>query len=283
MPACARTPRCLEAFCWLVPSRVGQLPDRQLSLAQQVEDANPHRIADRAQTRGDQLGELRWDRADEGHRFSTIQPQDCGEPAGGTGTRPDAACAFGLRRSRHDPHRHPRRRHRRHADRQPAAARLRRRRRDRRRRPRRPPRLSARSAVRAVRAGRPGRRSSARAPRSCTTGSSSGSPTSTASRPRADEVHLADGSVLGYDVLVVATGARLVPEETEGARQGRTSSTSTRSRARPRCATRSRASTAAGSSSTRSRCRSSARSRRSSSASSRTGTCAGAACATRSS
>ncbi|MEZ5180053.1 MAG: FAD/NAD(P)-binding oxidoreductase [Acidimicrobiales bacterium] len=32
----------------------------------------------------------------------------------------------------------------------------------------------------------------------------------------ADTVHLADGSTLGYDVLVVATGATLVPEETEG-------------------------------------------------------------------
>ena len=32
----------------------------------------------------------------------------------------------------------------------------------------------------------------------------------------ADEVHLSDGSVLTYDVLVVATGAVLVPEETEG-------------------------------------------------------------------
>jgi len=32
----------------------------------------------------------------------------------------------------------------------------------------------------------------------------------------ADEVHLSDGSVLSYDVLVVATGAVLVPEETEG-------------------------------------------------------------------
>jgi sulfide:quinone oxidoreductase len=32
----------------------------------------------------------------------------------------------------------------------------------------------------------------------------------------ANQVHLADGSVLHYDVLVVATGARLVPEETEG-------------------------------------------------------------------
>ena len=31
-----------------------------------------------------------------------------------------------------------------------------------------------------------------------------------------NEVHLADGTVLGYDVLVVATGAILVPEETEG-------------------------------------------------------------------
>jgi sulfide:quinone oxidoreductase len=32
----------------------------------------------------------------------------------------------------------------------------------------------------------------------------------------ANEVHLTNGDALGYDVLVVATGARLVPEETEG-------------------------------------------------------------------
>ena len=32
----------------------------------------------------------------------------------------------------------------------------------------------------------------------------------------ANEVHLDDGSVLGYDVLIVATGAHLLPEETEG-------------------------------------------------------------------
>jgi len=31
----------------------------------------------------------------------------------------------------------------------------------------------------------------------------------------ADQVHLEDGTVLGYDVLVIATGARLLPEETE--------------------------------------------------------------------
>src|SRR5690242_2413417 len=31
-----------------------------------------------------------------------------------------------------------------------------------------------------------------------------------------DLVHLDDGRELGYDVLVVATGARLLPEETEG-------------------------------------------------------------------
>ncbi len=32
----------------------------------------------------------------------------------------------------------------------------------------------------------------------------------------ADQVHLGDGTALGYDVLVIATGARLLPEETEG-------------------------------------------------------------------
>ena len=32
----------------------------------------------------------------------------------------------------------------------------------------------------------------------------------------ANQVHLADGDPLGYDVLVIATGAVLAPEETEG-------------------------------------------------------------------
>ncbi len=32
----------------------------------------------------------------------------------------------------------------------------------------------------------------------------------------AQEVHSKNGATLGYDVLIVATGARLVPEETEG-------------------------------------------------------------------
>jgi sulfide:quinone oxidoreductase len=32
----------------------------------------------------------------------------------------------------------------------------------------------------------------------------------------ADEVHLGDGTVLGYDALIIASGAELLPEETEG-------------------------------------------------------------------
>src|SRR6476659_8063824 len=32
----------------------------------------------------------------------------------------------------------------------------------------------------------------------------------------AERVHLTDGTVVDYDVLVVATGSRLVPDETEG-------------------------------------------------------------------
>ncbi len=39
---------------------------------------------------------------------------------------------------------------------------------------------------------------------------------STTSISKHDRVHLADGSVLDYDVLVIASGSRLVPEETEG-------------------------------------------------------------------
>ncbi len=59
----------------------------------------------------------------------------------------------------------------------------------------------------------------------------------------AGEVHLRHGIVVGYDVLVIASGARLVPEETAGpgpATAGsRTSSRSTRSRGRRRWPARS--------------------------------------------
>ena len=98
----------------------------------------------------------------------------------------------------------------------------------------------------------------------------------------AERVHLADGSSLPYDVLVVASGAQLQPEETEGCSEPagtRRRSPSTSSTARRSCATRSPASRAGGSSSTSPTCRSSARSRRSSSRSSPTGSCARAACA----
>ena len=84
-----------------------------------------------------------------------------------------------------------------------------------------------------------------------------------------------------YDVLVVASGARLLPEETEGmtgAGWRERVFTFYDRRGRDGAARRARAaSTAAASSSTSSTCRSSARSRRSSSPSSPTGTCASAA------
>ena len=66
--------------------------------------------------------------------------------------------------------------------------------------------------------------------------------------PERDEVLLADGGVLPYDVLVVATGVGLQPEETAGSRRRRAGtspcSPSTRRRAPRRSASRSRTSTA---------------------------------------
>ena len=103
----------------------------------------------------------------------------------------------------------------------------------------------------------------------------------------ANQVHLANGATLDYDVLVVATGAVLVPEETEGLLgPGWMKDVFTfydlegaaRAR-RPARALRRRTSR----SSTSSTCRSSARSRRSSSASSPTGSSASRASATGSS
>ena len=91
-----------------------------------------------------------------------------------------------------------------------------------------------------------------------------------------DEVLLADGSALPYDVLVVATGARLQPEETEGMTGPGWNDrvfTFYEPDSAARCAARSSASTAVGCSSTSSTCRSSARWLRSSSPSSRTGSC----------
>ena len=175
-------------------------------------------------------------------------------------------------------HRHPRRRHRRHADGQPAAPCV--------SGPTRSPitvvdqddraRLPARAAVRAVRPRPP--RGHRAAPRRAAAQGHRLPPErrSTTSTSDADTVRLADGTELAYDVLVVATGARLLPEETEGLTgpgwnekvftfydlDGATALHDALEALRRR----------AGSSSTSSTCRSSARSRRSSSASWPTGT-----------
>ena len=98
-------------------------------------------------------------------------------------------------------------------------------------------------------------------------------------------MHLADGTTLDYDVLVVATGSRLVPEETEGLTgpgwMEKVFTFYDLDGATALADEAGRRSTAAGSSSTSSTCRSSARSRRSSSASWPTGTSTSAASATR--
>ena len=99
----------------------------------------------------------------------------------------------------------------------------------------------------------------------------------------ADQVHLDDGTALGYDVLVIATGARLLPEETEGLTGPgwmTACSRSTPPTGRRRCAARWSASAAAAWWSTSSTCRSSARSRRWSSASWPTATSGAGASAT---
>ena len=94
-------------------------------------------------------------------------------------------------------------------------------RRDRGRRSRRPPRLPAGPAVRALRA-RPTRtRSSARAERSCTTGSSSASPRSTASTPPPTRSISPTATSIAYDVLVVAIGRLAAARGDRGADRAR--------------------------------------------------------------
>jgi sulfide:quinone oxidoreductase len=94
----------------------------------------------------------------------------------------------------------------------------------------------------------------------------------------ARRVHLEDGTVLPYDVLVIASGAALLPNETDGladaTERGRAFTFYDREGAVALRDAR-RDSTAGGSRSTSSTCRSSARSPRSNSASSPTRTSAG--------
>ena len=58
MPACWSRPRCLETFCWVVPTTRGQLEHRRLAFAQPVEELDPRRLGERAEALGDQLDQL---------------------------------------------------------------------------------------------------------------------------------------------------------------------------------------------------------------------------------
>ena len=69
MPAWARTPRCLETFCWVAPSVSVSSLTVSRPVAQRVEHADPHRLADHAEALGDQLDERLWKGVGDGGSF----------------------------------------------------------------------------------------------------------------------------------------------------------------------------------------------------------------------
>ena len=62
MPLRSSTPRCLETFCCEAPVARLELLHRGRGLAQRVEQADAHRLAEDAKALGDRLGEGRRQR-----------------------------------------------------------------------------------------------------------------------------------------------------------------------------------------------------------------------------
>ena len=57
IPAFNRTPRCLDTFCCEAPSAYLELVDGRVAVAQPVEQLDAHRLAQHAETAGDEVHE----------------------------------------------------------------------------------------------------------------------------------------------------------------------------------------------------------------------------------
>ena len=66
IPAAWRIPRCLETFCCEAPSASLELADRGITLAQPVQQLDPHRLAEHAEALGHELDQRLRERVGNG-------------------------------------------------------------------------------------------------------------------------------------------------------------------------------------------------------------------------